>query len=144
MLAQSPREILGPGKGELTPQVTSPYQPCLPPECVKQHEVGPAQTLVKSQTSTSGAVQVTLNTLQQQVFKVNIDFKKKVEVLQKTESEKGEDVFPIAGEKIMYADQILNDTTLKEYKIDEKYGGYSDQTQSSDNTNASHLAAIKS
>ncbi|NXL38132.1 RD23B protein, partial [Glaucidium brasilianum] len=40
---------------------------------------------------------------------------------EKIESEKGKDVFPVAGQKLIYAGKILNDdTALKEYKIDEK------------------------
>uniref|UniRef100_A0A663MT12 UV excision repair protein RAD23 n=1 Tax=Athene cunicularia TaxID=194338 RepID=A0A663MT12_ATHCN len=40
---------------------------------------------------------------------------------EKIESERGKDVFPVAGQKLIYAGKILNDdTALKEYKIDEK------------------------
>ncbi|KAM8793368.1 LOW QUALITY PROTEIN: UV excision repair protein RAD23 homolog B-like [Eudromia elegans] len=40
---------------------------------------------------------------------------------EKIESEKGKDTFPAAGQKLIYAGKILNDdTSLKEYKIDEK------------------------
>ncbi|NWX46813.1 RD23B protein, partial [Steatornis caripensis] len=40
---------------------------------------------------------------------------------EKIESEKGEDAFPVAGQKLIYAGKILNDdTALKEYEIDEK------------------------
>ncbi|KAG7481580.1 hypothetical protein MATL_G00068050 [Megalops atlanticus] len=39
----------------------------------------------------------------------------------KIENEKGKDVFPVAGQKLIYAGKILNDdTALKEYKIDDK------------------------
>ncbi|NXX47329.1 RD23B protein, partial [Tricholaema leucomelas] len=40
---------------------------------------------------------------------------------EKIESERGQDAFPVAGQKLIYAGKILNDdTALKEYKIDEK------------------------
>ncbi|XP_065802619.1 UV excision repair protein RAD23 homolog B isoform X1 [Muntiacus reevesi] len=65
---------------------------------------------------------VTLKTLQQQTFKIDIDPDETVRALkEKIESEKGKDAFPVAGQKLIYAGKILNDdTALKEYKIDEK------------------------
>ncbi|XP_049626816.1 UV excision repair protein RAD23 homolog B [Suncus etruscus] len=67
-------------------------------------------------------MQVTLKTLQQQTFKIDIDPDQTVKALkEKIESEKGKDAFPVAGQKLIYAGKILNDeTALKEYKIDEK------------------------
>ncbi|XP_006011153.1 UV excision repair protein RAD23 homolog B isoform X1 [Latimeria chalumnae] len=67
-------------------------------------------------------MQVTLKTLQQQTFKIDIDPEETVKALkEKIESEKGKDAFPVAGQKLIYAGKILSDDTpLKEYKIDEK------------------------
>ncbi|XP_034629541.1 UV excision repair protein RAD23 homolog B isoform X1 [Trachemys scripta elegans] len=67
-------------------------------------------------------MQITLKTLQQQTFKIDIDPEETVKALkEKIESEKGKDAFPVAGQKLIYAGKILNDdTALKEYKIDEK------------------------
>ncbi|XP_070452390.1 UV excision repair protein RAD23 homolog B [Equus przewalskii] len=67
-------------------------------------------------------MRVTLKTLQQQTFKIDIDPEETVKALkEKIESEKGKDAFPVAGQKLIYAGKILNDdTALKEYKIDEK------------------------
>ncbi|KAL0965866.1 hypothetical protein UPYG_G00286790 [Umbra pygmaea] len=67
-------------------------------------------------------MQITLKTLQQQTFKIDIDAEETVKTLkEKIENEKGKDGFPIAGQKLIYAGKILNDdTALKEYKIDEK------------------------
>uniref|UniRef100_A0A4X2MCL4 Ubiquitin-like domain-containing protein n=1 Tax=Vombatus ursinus TaxID=29139 RepID=A0A4X2MCL4_VOMUR len=64
----------------------------------------------------------TLNTLQQQTFKIDINPDKTVKALkEKIESEKGKDAFPVAGQKLIYAGKILNDdTALREYTIDEK------------------------
>ncbi|XP_021546992.1 UV excision repair protein RAD23 homolog B isoform X2 [Neomonachus schauinslandi] len=69
-----------------------------------------------------GTMLVTLKTLQQQTFKIDIDPDETVKALkEKIESEKGKDAFPVAGQKLIYAGKILNDdTALKEYKIDEK------------------------
>lgn len=69
-----------------------------------------------------GTMQVTLKTLQQQTFKIDIDPEETVKALkEKIESEKGKDAFPVAGQKLIYAGKILSDdTALKEYKIDEK------------------------
>ncbi|XP_019410581.1 PREDICTED: UV excision repair protein RAD23 homolog B isoform X2 [Crocodylus porosus] len=67
-------------------------------------------------------MQITLKTLQQQTFKIDIDPEETVKALkEKIELEKGKDAFPVAGQKLIYAGKILNDdTALKEYKIDEK------------------------
>ncbi|XP_063770206.1 UV excision repair protein RAD23 homolog B [Pseudophryne corroboree] len=67
-------------------------------------------------------MQITMKTLQQQTFKIEIDSKETVKALkEKIELEKGKDAFPVAGQKLIYAGKILNDdTALKEYKIDEK------------------------
>lgn len=67
-------------------------------------------------------MQITLKTLQQQTFKIDIDSGETVKALkEKIESEKGKDAFPVAGQKLIYAGKILNDdTALNEYKIDEK------------------------
>ncbi|KAM7388815.1 hypothetical protein PAMP_024962 [Pampus punctatissimus] len=65
---------------------------------------------------------VTLKTLQQQTFKIEIDPELTVKALkEKIEEDRGKDAFPAAGQKLIYAGKILNDdTSLKEYKIDEK------------------------
>uniref|UniRef100_A0A673K9V2 UV excision repair protein RAD23 n=1 Tax=Sinocyclocheilus rhinocerous TaxID=307959 RepID=A0A673K9V2_9TELE len=67
-------------------------------------------------------MQITLKTLQQQTFKIDIDAEETVKALkEKIENEKGKDNFPVAGQKLIYAGKILNDDmALKEYKIDEK------------------------
>ncbi|KAM8792632.1 UV excision repair protein RAD23 homolog B [Eudromia elegans] len=67
-------------------------------------------------------MQITLKTLQQQTFRIDIDPELTVKALkEKIESERGKDAFPVAGQKLIYAGKILNDdTALKEYKIDEK------------------------
>lgn len=65
---------------------------------------------------------ITLKTLQQQTFKIEIDPELTVKALkEKIEKDRGKDAFPAAGQKLIYAGKILNDDTLlKEYKIDEK------------------------
>ncbi|XP_026119949.1 UV excision repair protein RAD23 homolog B-like [Carassius auratus] len=65
---------------------------------------------------------ITLKTLQQQTFKVEIDEELTVKALkEKIEEEKGQDAFPAVGQKLIYSGKILNDDIpLKEYKIDEK------------------------
>ncbi|XP_018428998.1 PREDICTED: UV excision repair protein RAD23 homolog B isoform X3 [Nanorana parkeri] len=67
-------------------------------------------------------MQITMKTLQQQTFKIDIDCEETVKALkEKIELEKGKDQFPVGGQKLIYAGKILNDdTALKEYKIDEK------------------------
>ncbi|XP_016109178.1 UV excision repair protein RAD23 homolog B-like isoform X1 [Sinocyclocheilus grahami] len=67
-------------------------------------------------------MQITLKTLQQQTFKIDIDAEETVKALkEKIENEKGKDNFPVAGQKLIYAGKILNDDmALKEYKMDEK------------------------
>ncbi|XP_073522963.1 UV excision repair protein RAD23 homolog B isoform X2 [Phyllobates terribilis] len=67
-------------------------------------------------------MQITMKTLQQQTFKIEIDSEETVKALkEKIEQEKGKDAFPVAGQKLIYAGKILNDdTALKEYKIDDK------------------------
>uniref|UniRef100_A0A4W6CG24 UV excision repair protein RAD23 n=1 Tax=Lates calcarifer TaxID=8187 RepID=A0A4W6CG24_LATCA len=65
---------------------------------------------------------ITLKTLQQQTFKIDIDEEETVKTLkERIEQEKGMDNFSVAGQKLIYAGKILSDdTALKEYKIDEK------------------------
>uniref|UniRef100_A0A3Q0SRX0 UV excision repair protein RAD23 n=1 Tax=Amphilophus citrinellus TaxID=61819 RepID=A0A3Q0SRX0_AMPCI len=65
---------------------------------------------------------ITLKTLQQQTFKIDIDDEETVKTLkERIEQEKGKDNFSVAGQKLIYAGRILNDDSpLKEYKIDEK------------------------
>uniref|UniRef100_A0A673CIJ5 UV excision repair protein RAD23 n=1 Tax=Sphaeramia orbicularis TaxID=375764 RepID=A0A673CIJ5_9TELE len=65
---------------------------------------------------------ITLKTLQQQTFKIEIDPELTVKFLkEKIEEDRGKDAFPAAGQKLIYAGKILNDDTpLREYKIDEK------------------------
>ncbi|KAI5101099.1 hypothetical protein C0J45_8302, partial [Silurus meridionalis] len=65
---------------------------------------------------------ITLKTLQQQTFKIQIDEELTVRALkEKIESEKGQDAYPIAGQKLIYAGKILNDDIpIKEYKIEDK------------------------
>ncbi|XP_038627049.1 UV excision repair protein RAD23 homolog A isoform X2 [Tachyglossus aculeatus] len=68
------------------------------------------------------AVTITLKTLQQQTFKIRMEPEETVKVLkEKIEAEKGQDAFPVAGQKLIYAGKILNDDTpIGDYKIDEK------------------------
>ncbi|XP_047228836.1 UV excision repair protein RAD23 homolog B [Girardinichthys multiradiatus] len=65
---------------------------------------------------------ITLKTLQQQTFKIDIDEEETVKTLkEKIEEEKGKEIFSVAGQKLIYAGKILSDDTpLKEYNIDEK------------------------
>nr|XP_020456600.1 UV excision repair protein RAD23 homolog B-like [Monopterus albus] len=67
-------------------------------------------------------MQITLKTLQQQTFKIDIDEEETVKTLkERIEQEKGKELFSVAGQKLIYAGKILNDdTALKEYKINEK------------------------
>uniref|UniRef100_A0A673WHK6 UV excision repair protein RAD23 n=1 Tax=Salmo trutta TaxID=8032 RepID=A0A673WHK6_SALTR len=64
---------------------------------------------------------ITLKTLQQQTFKIEIDPELTVKALkEKIETEKGKDGYPAAGQKLIYAGKILNDDIpLKDYRIDE-------------------------
>ncbi|ESP05542.1 hypothetical protein LOTGIDRAFT_54396, partial [Lottia gigantea] len=64
---------------------------------------------------------ITLKTLQQETFKVEIDATLPVKDLKaKVEDVKGKD-FPVAGQKLIYAGKILDDEKkIEEYKIDEK------------------------
>lgn len=64
---------------------------------------------------------LTLKTLQQQVFKVEIDPSETVRALkQKIEAERGKE-FPAGYQKLIYCGKILNDDSpLTEYKIEEK------------------------
>ncbi|KAM9735472.1 UV excision repair protein RAD23 homolog B [Menidia menidia] len=65
---------------------------------------------------------ITLKTLQQQTFKIEIDEEETVKTLkERIEQEKGKDLFSVASQKLIYAGKILSDdTALKEYKIEEK------------------------
>lgn len=65
---------------------------------------------------------ITFRTLQQQIFKLEIDENESVKALkEKIEQEKGKDGFPAAGQKLIYAGKILTDEmSLTECKIDEK------------------------
>lgn len=65
---------------------------------------------------------ITLKTLQQQAFKIEIDDNESVKTLkERIEQEKGKDGFPVAGQKLIYAGRILtDDLPLTECKIDEK------------------------
>ncbi|XP_048103956.1 RAD23 homolog A, nucleotide excision repair protein a isoform X2 [Alosa alosa] len=67
-------------------------------------------------------MQITLKTLQQQTFQIEINEDLTVKVLkERIEAEKGKDNFPVTGLKLIYAGKILqDDTPIKEYKIDEK------------------------
>ncbi|XP_038049659.1 UV excision repair protein RAD23 homolog A-like [Patiria miniata] len=64
---------------------------------------------------------ITLKTLQQKTFKVEIEESLTVKELKaKIEAETGKD-FPAAGQKLIYAGKILNDDQkIGDYKIDEK------------------------
>ncbi|XP_076134819.1 RAD23 homolog A, nucleotide excision repair protein b [Alosa pseudoharengus] len=65
---------------------------------------------------------ITLKTLQQQTFKIEIDPELTVRALKaKIEEERGKDAYPATGQKLIYAGKILNDDIpLKDYKMDEK------------------------
>uniref|UniRef100_A0A674NSL5 UV excision repair protein RAD23 n=1 Tax=Takifugu rubripes TaxID=31033 RepID=A0A674NSL5_TAKRU len=65
---------------------------------------------------------ITLKTLQQQTFKIEIDEEETVKTLkERIEAEKGKDNFPVSGLKLIYAGVILNDVKpLKEYNISDK------------------------
>ncbi|XP_062412743.1 RAD23 homolog A, nucleotide excision repair protein b isoform X2 [Sardina pilchardus] len=65
---------------------------------------------------------ITLKTLQQQTFKIEIDPELTVRALkEKIEEERGKDAYPATGQKLIYAGKILNDDIpLRDYKMDEK------------------------
>lgn len=64
---------------------------------------------------------VTIKTLQQHIFKIDIDTSETVKALKtKIENERGKDSYPVAGQKLIYAGKILDDNkALAEYKIEE-------------------------
>ena len=84
--------------------VTSPHPHRSPPECARSagntrappgHRPCPA-------ASTRSTMLVTLKTLQQQTFKIDIDSDETVRaVKEKIESEKGKDAFPVAGQTLI-------------------------------------------
>ncbi|OWF35562.1 UV excision repair protein RAD23 homolog B-like [Mizuhopecten yessoensis] len=63
---------------------------------------------------------ITVKTLQQQSFKVEVDSEESVKVLkEKIEAEKGKEGFPANGQKLIYAGKILeDDKKVADYKID--------------------------
>lgn len=65
---------------------------------------------------------ITVKTLQQQTFKVDIDSNELVSVLkQKIEEIKGKDAYPVESQKLIYAGKMLDDSKMiSEYKIEEK------------------------
>ncbi|XP_064605679.1 UV excision repair protein RAD23 homolog B-like [Liolophura sinensis] len=65
---------------------------------------------------------ITLKTLQQQTFKVEIDNESSIKALkEKIEAEKGSSDFPAGGQKLIYAGKILEDEkSVGEYNIQEK------------------------
>ncbi|XP_060917244.1 UV excision repair protein RAD23 homolog B [Labrus mixtus] len=67
-------------------------------------------------------MQITLKTLQQQTFKIDIDEQETVKTLkERIEQEKGKDNFSVGWLKLIYAGKILSDdVALKEYKMNEK------------------------
>lgn len=66
-------------------------------------------------------MQVTIKTLQQHTFAIDIDGSETVKALkQKIENERGKDSYPVAGQKLIYAGKILDDNkALSDYKIEE-------------------------
>jgi len=64
---------------------------------------------------------VTIKTLQQHIFKIDIDTSETVKALKtKIENERGKETYPVAGQKLIYAGKILDDNkALSDYKIEE-------------------------
>jgi len=64
-------------------------------------------------------MRLTIKTLQQQIFEVEVEPSDTVQVLkEKIEAEKGA-LFPVAGQKLIYAGKILeNEKTVEEYNIE--------------------------
>uniref|UniRef100_H3BFX5 UV excision repair protein RAD23 n=1 Tax=Latimeria chalumnae TaxID=7897 RepID=H3BFX5_LATCH len=75
-----------------------------------------------SEQREAGGMWITVKTLQQQTFRVEMEPEETVKALKlKIESEKGSDAFPATAQKLIYAGKILNDdVSLQDYKIDEK------------------------
>lgn len=65
---------------------------------------------------------ITVKTLQQQTFTVEIEATELVKALkQRIEDVKGKDAFPVEGQKLIYAGKMLDDAKpLSEYNIEEK------------------------
>ncbi|GAB0205061.1 UV excision repair protein RAD23 B [Grus japonensis] len=60
-------------------------------------------------------MQITLKTLQQQTFRIDIDPEETVKALkEKIESERGKDAFPVAGQKLIYAGNGYSQDTVSE------------------------------
>uniref|UniRef100_H2YVF2 UV excision repair protein RAD23 n=1 Tax=Ciona savignyi TaxID=51511 RepID=H2YVF2_CIOSA len=66
-------------------------------------------------------MQVTIKTLQQQIFKIDIEADDTVKALkEKIAGEMGSESFPVSGQKLIYAGKILDDAkSLVDYKIEE-------------------------
>lgn len=65
---------------------------------------------------------ITVKTLQQQTFKVEIEVSETIKALKEKIAEiKGKDAYPVDGQKLIYAGKMLDDAKLiSEYNIDEK------------------------
>ncbi|GAB0205225.1 UV excision repair protein RAD23 B [Grus japonensis] len=60
-------------------------------------------------------MQITLKTLQQQTFRIDIDPEETVKALkEKIESERWKDAFPVAGQKLIYAGNGYSEDTVYE------------------------------